>query len=134
MDRRKLVEGTVTSEKGFYVGDICYVLDEEKVYFGVWQQVYGFKNGVFEVPGIGHSFAVASTSYGDGEYVGSDRFHYWVDAGVIGLVPMELVETLTPGGRFIEGAGTASFRAENGKFQIVLPDGEEILIETEASW
>lgn len=39
----------------------------------------------------GHKVYAFSTMYGDGCYSGSDGFEYSVDAGLIGLTPIELV-------------------------------------------
>lgn len=128
-----LVTGTIESKKGFYVGDICYALKEEH-YYQHWGATLKWKNGVHSVPGTGFSFCVNSTKYGDGTYAGSDGFEYGVDAGVIGIVPLELAEDTLDyedcGGRVILGAGTASFESCDGVFDIELPDGTQIHIST----
>lgn len=124
------MKGTITSEKGFYIGDICYVL-ADKLYHGVWGK-NGYTDGECADPETGLKFAVASTAYGDGEYEGSDGNYYGVDAGVIGIVPLELVEK--KGGLKLgsvhECAGSAEMSAEGGCFVFTLPNGEEIVILT----
>lgn len=84
------VHATIKSKKGFYIGDICYVLDDE-IYSGVWGAAE-YEDGEYTTPS-GHKFAVASTAYGDGSYNDQDGNEYGVDAGVIGIVPWELLET-----------------------------------------
>ena len=86
-----MVNTTLNSKKGFYVGDICYVLDDN-VYDDIWGKA-GYEDGVYETPfGQFAKFAVASTAYGDGSYADQFGHEYGVDAGVIGIVPWELLE------------------------------------------
>lgn len=129
MKRRVYEE--IESAKGFYLGDICYVLGND-LYYGVWREKYHYSRGVFEDPETGLKVAVASTEYGDGRYQGSDGTKFPVDAGVIGLVPLELVEKESglEDGRVIEAPGTALFEAEDGQFRITAPSGEIITIDT----
>jgi hypothetical protein len=117
------------SDKGFYIGDVCYVLGDD-IYYNVWGNIHEFRDGWVRDPKTGLHFAVAGTAWGDGGYEGDDGFHYSVDAGVIGLVPMELCEKQTDGGRFVEGGGIAQFFANKGEFEISLPNGEVVNIDT----
>lgn len=120
----------IESDRGFYVGDICYVLEDD-VYHGVWGASH-YEDGVWRDPKTGYSFAVAGTAFGDGTYYDSEGHEYGVDAGVIGIVPLELVGK--PGGlddgRVIECAGCAGFDAKGGVFDIGFPNGEYIVIDT----
>ena len=124
------MKGTIASKKGFYVGDICYVL-ADKLYHGVWGK-NGYKDGEYIDPETGLKFAVAGTAYGDGEYEGSDGVFYGVDAGVIGIVPLELVEKVRglENGSVHESAGEAEMEAEDGVFKFTFPNGKEIVILT----
>ena len=122
--------GKITSSKGFYIGDICYALPTQ-TYDDVWGGA-GFEDGVYEVPGTGMSFAVASTKWGDGEFEDQEGREYPVDAGNIGIIPFELMDG-TDGGHYFEGAGTATFEADGGMFDIQLPDGTTIHIDTDDS-
>lgn len=120
----------VSSKRGFYVGDVCYVLSND-VYYGVWGNS-GWKDGYVEVPGTDFGFAVSGTAYGDGAYCDGQGRIYGVDAGVIGLVPLELVgkkNGLENGGVFY-GEGVAEFEEEDGVFVISLPDGQIVIIDT----
>lgn len=122
-----MVTGTVKSEKGFYIGDLCYALNE-KIYDEVWGGT-GYAEGIHTEPTSGFSFAVAETAYGDGTYKDGKMREYDVDAGNISLVPAELAEC-TDGGHYFEGAGEATFTAESGVFSITLPSGEQVNINT----
>ena len=123
----------IKSEKGFYIGDLCYAMPDE-LYYEIWGRTYNFDDGMFNDPGSALQFAVGSTAYGDGMYKGSNGFWYPVDAGVIGVVPLELCrEDRSPFkeyGSVIEQAGTVTFEAECGKFSIELPDGSKFSIDT----
>ena len=84
-----IVSTELHSKKGFYVGDICYVLDDP-IYHGIWGDKHDFEDGLIETE-FGN-FAVASTAYGDGEYYDEYGHSYGVDAGVLGIVPWEILE------------------------------------------
>ena len=121
------ITGTVKSQQGFYIGDLCYALNDG-VYDTIWGGA-GYADGIYKEPVTGCSFAVAGTAYGDGTYEDSNLRSYDVDAGNISLVPRELAEDTT-GGHYFPGAGEATFEAENGEFLITLPDGQTIYINT----
>lgn len=118
----------IKSNKGFYVGDVCYALNDD-IYYGIWGK-WGYCAGKYSTPD-GFAFAVAGTSYGDGEYSDKMGRLYGVDAGVIGLVPLELVKPEYDfGGQIFGGAGSATFEACDGFFSVTLPSGEVIEINT----
>lgn len=123
---------TVESGIGFYVGDVCYVLSDE-VYHGFWGDQKHFKDGTFEVPGRNLSFAVGSTAYGDGLFFDDESYQYPVDAGVIGVVPLELVEKEEglESGTVVRIPGKAQFECVAGEFTIKMPDGHSIHIVTD---
>ena len=73
----------------YYVGDLCYVMDNDE-----WSQVcartiQGEKivDGEFELAD-GRRFAIYSTAYGDGGYYDQYGHTYSVDAGSIGCILM----------------------------------------------
>lgn len=131
-----MVTGRVKSSRGFYIGDICYVLSN-RIYHGLWGDRLGFKNGVIAVDeragsdGEPLSFVVGNTSYGDGVYYDSEGAEYPVDAANIGLVPLELVddESGLGFGTVVECTGEAEYRNEDGVIDINLP-GMYIHIDT----
>ena len=119
----------IRSNKVFYVGDVSYVLSDD-----VYQNFWGAKkNGCFTVnPVMNLAFAVAFTAYGDGIYCDNDGNRYLVDAGNIGLVPLELVEKeqgLRLGQVFLT-PGVATFHWFEGVFTIGLPRDQLIRIDT----
>lgn len=122
---------TIKSSKGFYIGDICYALNDD-LYHKVWGAA-DYKDGKYADPKTGAEFAVAGTAYGDGEYQDNHGNRYPVDAGVIGLVPLELVEEegYADLGHVEETPGEATFEAHGGHFTITLPGDKVILINTE---
>lgn len=121
----------VSSKKGFYIGDPCYVLGDE-FYHGVWCGKHNCEDGLIQNPENGFSFAVSGTAWGDGCYGGTDGHDYPVDSGTIAVVPEELIEKPDgiECGRYVEGAGEAFFSEVEGRFEITLPSGEEVTIET----
>ena len=82
---------TITVSNGFYVGDLCFALSEE-VYNKVWGDTYGFEDGAYIDPATGLEFAMVGTAGGDGCYRGADGQDYPVDAGIIGVCALELVQ------------------------------------------
>ena len=146
----KRLAAEVKSNVGFYIGDICYVLPDN-IYHGIWGDKHGYESGLVEVeamneaetegggqepqtPQTAFAFAVASTNFGDGLYGDEEGCEYPVDAGVIGIVPLELVKADIGSdlnlGRVERTPGTARFEAEDGIFDITLPDGRKVHIDT----
>lgn len=134
-----MIKGAIKSDKGFYVGDICYALAED-VYHGVWGGA-GYEDGKFTEPATGREFIVAGTADGDGVYLDQSGRPYIVDAGNIGIVPLELLDkggfaNLSdklqdePLGLIVRTPGEATFEAESGVFDITLPDDRSVIINT----
>ena len=126
---KRMIKGTVSSKKGFYLGDSCYVLSD-KIYYDFWGDQKDFADGVFKFKEF--HFAVGATKYGDGCYEDDDGNNYPVDSGTIALIPLELVgnkDRLELGNVF-DIPGEAEFAYEDGVFDIVFPDGYEIHIDT----
>ena len=74
----------------YYVGDLCYVLDNDE-----WDQVCArtiqgksFADGEFEL-NDGRKFAIYGTSWGDGGYQDYYGNEYSVDSGSIGCIKLE---------------------------------------------
>ncbi|MBR6902183.1 MAG: hypothetical protein IKN30_09035 [Synergistaceae bacterium] len=125
----KAVKGKIYSKLGFVVTDVCYVLRED-YYTNFWGKKHNYADGIFEINGF--RFAVGSTAYGDGVYFDNEAHKYPVDAGNIALVPLELVgkeDGLSF--RTVFGIpGEAEFTCENGVFDIALPNGHKLHIDT----
>lgn len=125
------IKCSIHSDIGFYIGDICYVLSDEH-YHGFWGKRYEYKDGIYKIDEKGLGFAVSGTSYGDGSYSDQRGNVYEVDAGVIGLVPLELVKEGADLelGMVFKGEGEAVIEADGGVFDITLPGGKQIMIDT----
>lgn len=128
-----MIKEKISSEKGFYIGDICYALKKED--YRKWGEA-GYADGKIKIGDA--AFVVASTAYGDGTYYGNNGVDYPVDAGNIGVVPLELVDNLEEKQKELwwnldihNTPGELLFKAGNGQFLIVLPNGEEIRIDTD---
>ncbi len=124
------IKTKLKSEKGFYVGDICYVMPD-KDYYGSWNNDFKNFEGVHELRG--HTFAVAHTAYGDGFYEDQKGRGYGVDAGNIGILPLELCKddlTLCLQSGTVVFANEAEFEAEDGYMEVSFSNGEEISIDT----
>ena len=138
---KRITAGIVSSKKGFVISDPCYVLSKS-VYVDFWIEQKHSADGVFDYEGS--SFAVAGTAYGDGVYYDNHVHKYPVDAGVIALIPLELVsdEKGIELGEFVInelglnlGAvfnipGEAEFKCEDGVFDITFSDGYHVHINT----
>lgn len=136
---------TLTSRKGFYIGDICYVLSDS-VYHDVWGNQNSYQEGKIQVGD--QAFAVDRTAYGDGTYTDNNGRQYSVDAGVIGCVPFELVDMdelhkgygYDPGadpidilndlGLFIEGSQAEFETDDEGVFTVTVDNQISIVIDT----
>ena len=74
----------------YYIGDPCYALSED-IYDNCWGEAK-YALGKMSTP-LG-DFIVASTAYGDGEYVDDDGFKYPVDSGTIAVIPWTMCEQM----------------------------------------
>lgn len=81
----------LTSEKGFFIGDPCYVLDDVN-YDGVLGTAHWTPGAYLckALDGSEHNMAFDDTAYGDGEYEDNLGNTYGVDAGILGATPLEL--------------------------------------------
>lgn len=132
----------IKTEKGFFIGDPCYVFDEN--WSGIVEELWSGGNGQkITVPFKGDNLGMAGTLYGDGVYIGSDNVEYCVDAGLIGVTPFELMDAskvdfdeMSRLGKYVEYKGGATVSNDNGLITIsFLNDGvlEDIVINTDDS-
>ena len=105
----------------YYVGDPCYAFNEG------WIPLLESCD-YFDRPAAANGVVAFSTAYGDGVYHDGDGRRYMVDAGLIGIVPvdvaeceevtgMHLVEFTTPV-RCDSDEGVISFKADNVRIEI----------------
>lgn len=69
----------------YYVGDLCYVVEEWDDYCSVIIQGDNCLDGEFHMPD-GRKFASYGTAWGDGVYEDGEGRQYSVDAGLIGCI------------------------------------------------
>lgn len=73
----------------YYIGDPCYIFNQS------WSEIlkdhnyFNNESNIFNIKG--YECAVGSTAYGDGSYYDNDGNMYYVDAGLIGILPIEIV-------------------------------------------
>jgi len=88
----KLIAGTVKMPAGTYmVGDPCYSVPNAR--WMEWLESADYKNNYILMAELDGQMVLGfSTAYGDGEYCDQEGNKYPVDAGMIGLVPVDLIE------------------------------------------
>lgn len=130
----KTMSCKIKTNKAMYLGDPCYVLADDL--YQQWGEQRNWKDGVIKA---GDSeWCAGGTAFGDGCYYDNDSdTEYGVDAGVLGLVPLEIIDDEDCAirlGRVIEEAGEYEFEDEDGYFTITTPSGKVITIDTDADY
>lgn len=91
-------ETTFVCPKGqYYVGDLCYALDDE-----TYHKVFGgksYSDGLYQ--NGNEFFLVGGTAAGDGLYKDTLGREYGVDSGTIGICPIEMAKKGTYGGHVV---------------------------------
>jgi len=115
----------ITFDAGrYYIGDPCYVVTDDEE----WEEI-GAQTGWFgSEPFAGYDENLflkkgkecwaESTAWGDGCYQGSDGGEYWVDAGLIGIVPVEAIDDDVPDFR-----GGYAYHTFDKPFEVWYNDG-----------
>lgn len=83
---------SVTMPAGkYWVGDPCYAVPDHR--WIEWLEAADYtEQNVLVAELDGRTILGIGTAYGDGTYPGSDGNEYPVDAGLIGLVPVEIAD------------------------------------------
>ena len=90
----------INVKNGFYIGDLCYALNE-KVYDEVWGG-NNYEEGQYTDPETKAEFAMVGTAYGDGEYESSEEdLTFPVDAGIIGIADLAICDGDTSLGKVV---------------------------------
>lgn len=83
----------------YYIGDPCYMIDDDDWqeigdktgWFGAGNEPFINYNGLFELKG--RTCFAEGTHWGDGVYSDNKGNQYGVDAGLIGLVPLDVCKS-----------------------------------------
>ena len=89
----------INVKNGFYIGDLCYALNE-KIYDEVWGG-NNYEDGQYTDPETKAEFAMVGTTYGDGEYESDVGAFFPVDAGIIGVADLSICDKDTSLGKVI---------------------------------
>lgn len=126
MGRMDFMEAMVESNVGFYIGDPCYVLDDEE-YHKNWGDRNGFRDGEIQTDkGV---WFVHDTAFGDGEYHDQYMNDYGVDSGTLAVIPLEVVYAHPSEDILVEGA--ISTDKMNFLGNVVMGVGQELSAEIE---
>lgn len=96
---RRKYEEVLVQPGTYYLGDPCYTVPDE-LWHALLKDANFFEYRVespresFQGTVQGHTVYAFGTAYGDGGYRGTDGFTYSVDAGLVGLVPVELADSV----------------------------------------
>lgn len=114
----------------YYIGDPCYVIGTKQ--HEEWTDILGatnfFDGEVYEVRG--HKVWAHGTAHGDGVYADNLGNHYGVDAGLIGAIPIGMVDDMDEAkklGHIHDFENDFSCSYANGKLNF----GDLVLIDTD---
>lgn len=106
---------SVTFKAGkYYVGDPCYVVRDHKVWVQLLDDTNYFQNENQTYKG--RTIFAEGTAHGDGCFYDYEGREYGVDAGLIGIIPFEIIEGVGCGGQIIEFEKDFKVSADNGIF------------------
>lgn len=92
---KMIITGVEMPAGKYWVGDPCYFVPDTR--WMEWLEAADYLNSprilVAEIDG--YPVAGVGTAYGDGCYPGSDGYSYGVDAGLIGVTPIEVARNVT---------------------------------------
>ena len=121
----------ITTKKGFFIGDPCYVIHDEQWSDYVDAYIEARDKGYAHFNFNGKNVGVTNTAYGDGVYYDEEENIYPVDAGLIGITPLELVSTVAGGlGYVIKGEFEACIGYRDGVIGVFIKNHTPIYIPT----
>lgn len=115
----------INVKNGFYIGDLCYALNE-KVYDEVWGG-NNYEDGQYVDPKTKAEFAMVSTAYGDGEYDSSEEDLFFpVDAGIIGIADLSICDKNTSHGKVVpDYSGIVCISYDDGTITVSWDDDDK---------
>ena len=120
----------INVKNGFYIGDLCYALNE-KVYDEVWGG-NNYEDGQYVDPKTKAEFAMVGTAHGDGEYESDVGAFFPVDAGIIGVADLSICDGDTSLGKVVPDYSDIVFIEYNdGTITVSWGDYGEINIYTD---
>ena len=120
----------INVKNGFYIGDLCYALNE-KVYDEVWGG-NNYEDGQYVDPKTKAEFAMVGTAHGDGEYESDVGAFFPVDAGIIGIADLTICNKDISFGRVIpDYVGIVYIEYNDGTITVSWGDYGEINIYTD---
>ena len=119
----------INVKNGFYIGDLCYALNE-KIYDEVWGG-NNYEDGQYTDPETKAEFAMVGTAYGDGEYESDVGAFFPVDAGIIGVADLSICDKDTSFGKVVpDYSGIVYIEYNDGTITVSWGDYGEINIYT----
>ena len=120
----------INVKNGFYIGDLCYALNE-KVYDEVWGS-NNYEDGQYVDPKTKAEFAMVGTAHGDGEYESDVGAFFPVDAGIIGVADLSICDKDTSFGKVVpDYSGIVFIEYNDGTITVSWGDYGEINIYTD---
>jgi len=110
---------TLKMQRGaYYVGDPCYLFDQS--WGDVLNETSFFSKNTFRGEGV----AAESTAHGDGVYKDNEGKEYWVDSGMLGILPISLakIDNKLREGRVLTG-GSAHIVKFDTEFDVEINSG-----------
>lgn len=121
----------IKTKKGLFIGDPCYVIPDEQWsdYVDAYLEARDKGHAHFNFNGV--NVGGTNTAYGDGFYDDDEGNSYPVDAGLIGVTPLELLSKVSGGmGLFIQGEFEARIEYNDGDIEIHINGRNPIIIPT----
>jgi len=111
----------------YYIGDPCYVVEDQNDWIKLLEDTNYFKNKNQSYKG--QPIYCGGTAYGDGCYESNKGKCYGVDAGLLGIMPVEVIDIPETEAEFLGSIETfdKDFDVEIGKGLFIFGD---IIIDT----
>ena len=105
----------------YYLGDPSFAITNEELYYDVYGEEYGFKSGKFDLTKKGDHLITHTTHNCDGIFCDTKKRKYKVESGMIGLVPVKLIENIDEAkkyGKIFDFLSFVTFTYNGGKFYV----------------